>query len=140
VLLDTNVVLDVLLDREPHVAASAELLSRAETGEVSAWLCATTVTTISYLLSKQLGAARALEAVRTLFSFCEIAPVNRPVLEGALALGFSDFEDAVIHESARQVEAKAVVTRDTGDFKAADLPVYTPEEILEILDLQPASA
>jgi len=136
VLVDTNVVLDVLLDREPHVAASAEILSRVEGGSVSGWLCATTITTLSYLLTKAAGSKKALSDIHQLLSLFEIAPVNRPVLEAALALGFDDFEDGVLHEAARQVDAHAIVTRNAGDFEQADLPVYTPEELVEILDLQ----
>jgi predicted nucleic acid-binding protein len=136
VLVDTNVVLDVLLDREPHVAASAEILSRVESGSFSGWLCATTITTLSYLLTKAVGSEKALADVRQILSLFEIAPVNRPVLEGAVALGFKDFEDAVLHEAARQIDANAIVTRNLDDFEHAALPVYTPEELAEILNLQ----
>jgi len=61
---------------------------------------------------------------------------RRHLLEAALALGFDDFEDGVLHEAARQIDAHAIVTRNVGDFEQADLPVYTPEELVEILDLQ----
>lgn len=137
VLFDTNVILDVLLDREPHAAASAEILSRVEAGEVSGWLCATTVTTLFYLITKAADSQRALTDIRKLLSLFEIAPVNRPVLEAALTLGFSDFEDAVLHEAARQIDATAIVTRNGDDFKKAAMPVYRPEELSGILDLQP---
>jgi len=76
-LFDTNVVLDVMLDREPHVAASADALSRAEAGDVTGCICATTITTIHYLASRALGAERSLAEVRKLLSLFEIAPVNR---------------------------------------------------------------
>ena len=136
VLVDTNVVLDVLLDREPFAADSAEIMSRVETGEISGWLCATTVTTLFYLVAKAADATTAREAVQSLLSLFEIAPVNRPILEGALALGFSDFEDAVLHEAARQVNAQAIVTRNANDFDRAEIPVYTPQELKAILDLE----
>jgi len=136
VLVDTNVVLDVLLDREPHVRDSADIMSRVETGEVSGWLCATTVTTLFYLVTNAADVTTALAEVQNLLALFEIAPVNRPILEGALALGFSDFEDAVLHEAARQIEAQAIVTRNTKDFDRAEIPVYTPEELKAILDLQ----
>jgi len=137
VLFDTNVVLDVLLDREPHVTASAEILSRVETGEISGWLCATTVTTLFYLIARSADSPRALADIRKLLSLFEIAPVNRPVLEAALTAGFTDFEDAVLHEAARQIDAAAIVTRNGGDFKKAQMPVYSPDELGRILDLQP---
>lgn len=135
-LFDTNVVLDVMLDREPHVAASAEVLSRVEAGDVTGCICATTVTTIHYLATRALGAARSLGEVRKLLSLFELAPVNRTVLETALDLGFPDYEDAVLHEAARQVSAQGIVTRNSRHFKKASLPVYTPEELSRALDLR----
>jgi predicted nucleic acid-binding protein len=129
VLIDTNVVLDVLLAREPFVAASGEVLSRVEAGELTGCVCATTVTTLHYLASQAVGPERALAEVRKVLSLFEVAPVGRSVLESALELGFKDYEDAVLHEAAHQVGAQGIVTRNTRDFKAATLAVYTPEEI-----------
>lgn len=134
VLLDTNVVLDVLLDREPFVDASAQLLARVESGELTGYLCASTVTTIHYLLAKFLGTQRALSEIRKLLSIFEIAPVNRPVLESALDRDFKDFEDGVIHESALLMDVEALITRNQKDFKKANLAVYSPEELARALD------
>lgn len=133
VLFDTNVILDVLLNREPHAAASARLLSRAEAGDVSCYLCATTITTLHYLSAKAIGSAQASVQPRNLLALCEIAPVHRPVLEKALDAGFPDFEDAVLHEAARQVAVDAIVTRNPRHFKKSVLPVYTPEELIQVL-------
>jgi predicted nucleic acid-binding protein len=133
ILFDTNVVLDLLLDRAPFAEASEQILSRVETGELSGYLCATTVTTIYYLAAKSLGAKGALAEIRKLLSLFEIAPVNRPVLESALASDFSDFEDAVIHEAARQIGSEAIVTRNKPDFLHAEIPAHSPEEMIQIL-------
>lgn len=135
-LFDTNVVLDLMLDREPYAAASAEVLSRVEAGELTGCICATTVTTIHYLATRAIGAERALTEVRKLLSLFEIAPVSRTVLETALDLGFADYEDAILHEAARQVSAQGIVTRNTRHFKKAVLPIYTPEELSRALDLR----
>ncbi len=129
VLIDTNVVLDVMLAREPFVAASAEVLSRVEAGELTGCVCATTVTTLHYLATQAVGSERAWAEVRKVLSLFEVAPVGRSVLESALELGFKDYEDAVLHEAARHVDAQGIVTRNTRDFKAATLAVYTPEEL-----------
>jgi predicted nucleic acid-binding protein len=133
VLFDTNVVLDLLLDRAPFVEASEQILSRVEAGELSGYLCATTITTIHYLAAKALGARRALAEIRKLLALFEIAPVNRPILENALESDFSDFEDSVLHEAARQVGVDAIVTRNRSDFRRALLPAHSPEEMIRIL-------
>jgi predicted nucleic acid-binding protein len=135
-LFDTNVVLDVMLNREPHAESSAEVLSRVEAGDLTGCICATTVTTIHYLAARALGAERSLSEVRKLFSLFEIAPVNRAVLETALDLGFTDYEDAVLHEAARQVSAQGIVTRNSRHFKKAALPIYTPEQLSRALELR----
>jgi predicted nucleic acid-binding protein len=137
VLFDTNVVLDLLLDRAPFAEASEQILSRVETGEISGYLCATTITTIYYLAAKSLGAQGALAEIRKLLSLFEIAPVTRPVLESALSSDFSDFEDAVIHEAARQTGAEAIVTRNKPDFTYAEIPVHSPEEMIQSLSHSP---
>ncbi|HEX7181079.1 MAG TPA: PIN domain-containing protein [Thermoanaerobaculia bacterium] len=133
---DTNVVLDVMLDREPYAAASAEVLSRVEAGDLTGCICATTVTTTHYLATRAIGAERALAEVKKLLSLFEIAPVGRTVLETALDLGFADYEDAVLHETARQVSAQGIVTRNGLHFRKAALPLYTPEELSRALELR----
>jgi predicted nucleic acid-binding protein len=140
ILFDTNVLLDVMLDREPHAETSAEVLSRVESGALTGCICATTVTTIHYLAARAVGSEQALVEVRKLLSLFEIAAVNRAVLETALDLGFSDYEDAVLHEAACGVDAQGIVTRNPRHFKNAKLPVYRPEELSRALDLSTSEA
>ncbi len=136
VIFDTNIVLDVLLDREPFSTSAALLFSKVEKGELSGYLCATTITTIHYLICKALGARQAKNHVENLLSLFEIAPVNRAILEGALRSRFGDFEDAVIHEASVHVGVEALVTRDSAGFKRATIPVYSLDELLRVLDLR----
>ena len=133
VLFDTNVVLDVLLDREPYVEAASYLFSQVEQGELVGSICATTVTTVYYLTAKALDVMQAVNKVQTLLTLFEVATVNRAVLEAALTAGFTDFEDAVIHEAARHTEAGAIVTRNARDFAKASIPIYVPDELMKML-------
>ena len=133
ILLDTNIVLDLLMDRMPFADAAAELFSKVEDGAIIGCLCGTTITTVYYLSAKAVGAPRAREEIKKLLSLFEVAPVNRHVLESALVAGFSDFEDAVIHEAACHVGAEAIVTRNQKDFKKSRISVYSSEEMSKIL-------
>jgi predicted nucleic acid-binding protein len=133
VLFDTNVVLDLLLDREPFSTAVAHLFSQVERGAIHGYLCATTITTIHYLTEKVIGAERANKEIGKLLSLFEIAPVNRAVLESALRLKMKDFEDAVVCEAASQAKVQAIVTRDARGFKNSKLPIYTPDELTHII-------
>lgn len=139
VLFDTNVILDVLLARAPHVAPATALLDRVATKSLDGLLGATTLTTIHYLASKAVGSRSARSHVRTLLGLFEVAPVTRAVLTDALDLDFNDYEDAVLHEAARHAGAEAVVTRDSSGFRAARLTLYAPDELLRFLDAVPES-
>ena len=84
VLVDTNVVLDVLLDRQPFADAAAQVFALVEESRIEGLLCATTVTTVDYLLGQALPPEKARDALQRLLDLFEIAPVNRPVPTVAL--------------------------------------------------------
>lgn len=129
VLFDTNVVLDVLLDRRPFSPVASRLFARVERETLTGVLGATTLTTVHYLVTKARGRDKALQAIRDLLALFHVAPVDRHVLESAASSPIEDFEDAVLHEAGRQIGADSVVTRDPEDFRHADLAVYSPEEL-----------
>lgn len=133
VLVDANVVLDVMLGREPFLADSASVLAAVETSRCQGMLCASTVTTIHYIARRHLGTVESLAVISKLMSIFEIAPVNRSVLSAALGSTFSDFEDSVLHESALQAGASCIVTRNVADFRNANALIYTPSQFLEAL-------
>ena len=113
---------------------AANLLSRAERGEIQGFACATTVTTIFYLVRKAAGLSDARRRIGDLLSVLDVAPVNRAVLERAASSGIGDFEDAVIVESARQVDARVILTRNERDFAKSSISVHSPESLLALLD------
>lgn len=137
VLVDTNVVLDLLLDRAPYAGEAAALFALVEHNVLAGCLGATTLTTIHYLAAKAVGRTQAMEQIRVLLRLFDIAPVNRAVLEAAAAAdGFGDYEDAVLHEAARLSGADALVTRNQTDFGSGTLPVYGPGELLSLMGAQ----
>lgn len=130
VIVDINVFLDLLLLREPHEAAATRFFSEVERGSVTAYLCADSFSTIYYLLRKELGRPRADELVSAVRALVEIAPVDARVIDQAIALGWDDLEDAIIHEAARLAGLDAVVTRNLRDFKRGSLPAVGPDEVV----------
>lgn len=132
-LIDTNVILDVLMKREPFFADSVAVLDRAERGEFVGWLCATTVTTIFFLIRRQLGRDVAIEKLKDLSSIFATAPVNKAVIDSALEGRFRDFEDSVLNEAAVLVGADCIVTRNERDFKYSSLLVYSPSQFISSL-------
>lgn len=100
VLIDTNIILDVLQEREPFVEDAARLFERIDAGEIEGYIAATTLTNIYYIVRKAAGATIAKNAIIQVLTDLHICAVNRAVLEQAIALNFPDFEDAV--QYARQ--------------------------------------
>jgi predicted nucleic acid-binding protein len=130
VIVDTNVVLDVLLARKPFVEPAARVFGLIENSKIEGLLCATTITTIDYLLGQSLPRPQSREALRRLLELFEIAPVNRPVIEEAFRSRIPDFEDAVLEQSGRLAGADAIVTRNTRDFHRSALKAIGPDELL----------
>ncbi len=136
VLIDTNVVLDVLLERKPHLAASAAIWDAVESGSAEGYLAAHAITTIHYLAQKQLGTRRAKRVIASLLQVFGVAAVDGNVLRDALQYETHDFEDAVSEAAARATACEAIVTRDPRGFRAAGLPVLTPEAAAPLLAIR----
>ncbi|MEI6804893.1 MAG: PIN domain-containing protein [Myxococcaceae bacterium] len=133
VMLDTNVVLDHLLDRKPFAQFSAAIFSEIEKGAIRGVIGATTVTTIHYLVSKALGQTSAINTVKLLLRLFEAAPINHLVLSGALEIASKDFEDAVLIEAGLHVGVTAIITRDRHGFSHSPISVFSPNEFLRTL-------
>jgi len=133
VLYDTNIVLDVLLKREPFADVAIELISAVENKIIQGYLCATTLTTIDYLITKANGKNSAKKTIIHLLQLFEVAAVNKATIDIAVYSDFSDFEDAVLYYSGACAGVDAFVTRNIKDFKAAKLKIYSTAELLEII-------
>ena len=133
VLFDTNILIDFLLDRAPFADYAADLLSRADRGEIRGVACANSFTTIFYLTRKAVGLADARRHITALLSILEVAPVTRATLEHAARSDLSDFEEAVIVEAGRQANAECIVTRNERDFAGSSIPVHSPKTLLGLL-------
>lgn len=133
IVFDTNIILDVLQIREPHFQRSANLFDSVVNQRIQGYLCATTLTTIDYLIAKQHGKLQDRELIYGLLDVFLIAEVNQTVLKNASLSDFADFEDAVLYHSGVSIGVDGVVTRNSKDFKTAVLPVYTPDELLTLI-------
>jgi len=133
ILFDTNVILDVLLNRSPFVDMSANLVSSVESHVIDGYLCATTITTLDYLISKSRNRETAKIEIQKILTLFQIAEVNSTVLSMAINSGFTDFEDAVQYFSGTCCNVNGLVTRNTKDYKQATLPIYTPDELGSII-------
>lgn len=134
ILFDINVILDVMLLREPFVNAAARLMVEAEKRTIKGFLCSSSVTTIYYLIERTKNSKTAHEKVAELLSIFNLSSIDKSIFLAALNSKFTDFEDAVIHESAIAQDIEAIVTRNLKDYKYSKIPVYDPDELLALLD------
>lgn len=133
ILFDTNVILDLLLKREPYDAHARDLFIKIEKREITGYLCSTTVTTVYYFVAKLLDRMQAEDSMKQLLQIFEVASVDRTTLEVALSVGFIDFEDAVLYASGSLNKVDGIVTRNPKDFKKSLITVYAPDELLAAL-------
>ena len=133
ILFDTNVVLDVLLDRQPYVEASAAAWAAVETGVSEGMLAAHAVTTIHYLVRKEMGNIKARRIISAILRVFGVATVDSAVVQEALQLPFSDFEDAVTAAAARVAGCECIVTRDPKGFRGSPVRSLTPEAVTPLL-------
>ncbi|MGD2089684.1 MAG: PIN domain-containing protein [Candidatus Aminicenantes bacterium] len=136
ILFDTNVILDVLLERGDFLQESVALFNHVELAEINGFISASSIATIYYIAQKAFNRKKAEEEIELLTEIFGIAPVDKTVIVDALKLGFKDFEDAIIHESAGCINADAIVTRNVRDFKKAKIKVHSPNDLLNSLRIQ----
>jgi predicted nucleic acid-binding protein len=131
VLIDTNVVLDLLLEREPFVEDVIAIFEQIERGSLEGHIAATTVTNIFYIIRKAEGRESALIAIRRLLIGLHLCAVDRQTVETALNFDLRDFEDAVQLACATINQLDGVITRNHRDFTGSKLPIYSPTEIID---------
>ncbi|MCL1463106.1 type II toxin-antitoxin system VapC family toxin [Argonema galeatum] len=132
VLIDTNVVIDFLQEREPFIEDAAKLFDKIDAGEIEGFIAATTITNIYYIVRKAAGAIAAQDAIAQILTDLHICAVDRGILEQAIALNFQDFEDAVQCACGIAHGVDAIVTRDTSGFVNAGISVIAPGELENI--------
>ena len=134
VLVDTNVVLDVLLKREPFCKDSTVILYLAKCAIIGAFLPAVSMTNVFYILRKNGKscdeAHQELDKLNIIFN---IAPVSDTTISTALALRWKDFEDAVQFASAKESNVDFIITRNKADYISPDIPCMTTTEFIAYL-------
>jgi predicted nucleic acid-binding protein len=136
VLFDTDVIVDALTARQPFHSASAQAL--ATSTAVEAYVSGHAVTTLFYLIRKQLGSSDTRSALFDLLKTLRVAPVTDAVIRAALASSFNDFEDGVTHAAALEANVDIIVTRNTDDFKSSLIEIVRPEEYWQRIRTPPS--
>lgn len=131
--LDTNIILDLLGEREPFYIPSAQLATLADQKKVKLIVSPISFATVNYFLAKSEGILNAKEKLRKFKILCEIATINESIVEKALNSDFEDFEDSLQYFCALESKCDVFITRNPKDFKPSLLPIMSAEEYLKSL-------
>jgi predicted nucleic acid-binding protein len=132
ILIDTNIILDFALERENYFSNAEKILKLAYDKAIVAFITAPTVCNIYYIARKQTGRDKALEFIKNILSFLEIANIDKQAILNALDSDFKDFEDALQNNAAQDMDIPIIITRNEIDFKKSKLIIYSPEQFIEV--------
>ncbi len=133
IFLDTNVVIDLLGEREPFYNSAAKVATLADKRKVQLIVSASTYSAVYYLLTKFEDKEVVKEKIRKLKVIAETSGLSDKIIDKGLASKFADFEDALQYNCALQLDCDLLLTRNGKDFKESVIPVLTPDEYLNSL-------
>ena len=117
ILLDTDVFVDIALDRHPHSEPASELLDRIEQGAESAYIAWHSVSNLYYVIAPALGGVSARDFIVDLTRFVAVATTDTEGIRYAAELPMADFEDAMQVAAARACGARHIVTRNVSELR-----------------------
>lgn len=129
-LIDANIILDVLMNRQEFVEDSSKIWKLCETEQVKGYISTLTFANMVYIMRKELQPQKIEEVFKSLRLIFEFAGFSPAVLEKAVGMNWKDFEDAVQSATAEQVHADYIVTRNVRDFDKSKVIAFTPAELL----------
>jgi predicted nucleic acid-binding protein len=129
-LIDANILLDVLQNRENFVRASSMVWKLCETEQAKGYISALTFANLVYIMRKEMDAQRIEEVLHMLSLIFEFAELNDSDLFRAAALQWPDFEDAVQSVTAERIHADYIIKRNVRDFSRSKVIAFTPDELL----------
>jgi predicted nucleic acid-binding protein len=132
VFVDTDIVYDLLANREPFYLAAAKLFTLADEGKINIYISALSFAKIHYLISKQKSSNQAKQALRKLRLLVNVTGINEKIIDLALNSDFSDFEDAIQYYCALENDLEILLTRNLTDYKNAQISVMTAQDFITI--------
>jgi predicted nucleic acid-binding protein len=133
IFVDADIVLDLLLAREPFFPAASRLFLLLQDREIEGFVSPLIFSNLFDILRKELSGPEAIAALRKLRLLTHVLPVDEETIDKALASAFADFEDAIQYYAAQTGNLDAIVTRNKQDYRPAKLPIFTAEDCLEVL-------
>jgi len=130
IFVDSDVILDILCQREPYYEYAAYVFSLSDTRKIVLYTTSLVFSNVYYILRKLLGIQKAKEALRKLRLLVKVMPVEEKEVDLALNSKFLDFEDALQYYTAMRYGIEILLTRNIKDYKEREIIVQTPEEFI----------
>ena len=129
-LIDGNIILDVLQNREPHVADSAKIWKLCETDQMEGYVSELTFSNLVYIMRKELNPEKINEVFKTLGLIFRFTDLTVSDMAKAAEMQWDDFEDALQAATAERIHADNIITRNVKDYKQSRIVAFTPTEFL----------
>ena len=130
VFVDTDIILDLLSNREPHYTPSAYLFSEADKGKTKIYVSSLSFSNLNYILSKLYSPDQARKKLLKFKTLVTVLAVTDKVVDLALSSDFKDFEDGLQYFTAIEHNIRTLLTRNLKDYKSAEIPIMTAEQFL----------
>ena len=135
VFVDANIVVDLLCERYPWFPSVMRIFNMADRRQIELFCSTLSLGTASYLMeTRKMSPQDIFDGIDLLCQMCTPTVVDASVVRQSLDSGFTDFEDALQHFSAKTVDAECIVTRNKKDFSTSEIPVYELDEFMTLLD------
>jgi predicted nucleic acid-binding protein len=131
IFADTDIILDLLSNREPFYTHAAYLFSEADKGKTQLYVSSLSFSNLNYILSRQYSSDQARKKLLKFKTLVTVLAVTDKVVELALSSDFKDFEDGLQYFTAIENNIKTLLTRNLKDYKTAEIPVMTAEQFLK---------
>ena len=138
VFLDTDVIIDFLIDRQPHAVASSKIFGFSEKGSLAISTSSLCICNVHYIIRKLVGDLKARNIITKLLELIEVVGVTKNNILDALTSDFKDFEEAVQYSVAlNEIGLKSIITRNTKDYSSSEISVLSPDVFISIFENEP---
>jgi len=132
VYFDTNIILDIALNRKPFVNDALKLIELIENNKIIGFVNSLSIVSVHYIISKNKGKDIARQFIKDILQFFDIVNVDKNIIINALNSNFKDFEDSVQEFSAKNSGIEIILTRNSSDFKNSNLQIFEPSQFTKL--------
>ena len=134
IFVDTDVIIDFLIDRQPHAISSSQIFELQENKIVELFTSSLSINNVHYIIKRVTGDKKARKIILDLLQFIEVLDVTKIDITNGLKSDFKDFEDAVQYSVAlNEKNIKSIVTRNTKDFIKSQISVFSPDTFIKMI-------